>query len=112
MKKVSLLKNKIKIKKGDEVIVNAGTSKGKIGKILKVIPKDNKIIISGINIVKKHLKPDNKQAGGITDKEMPLHISNVSLYDKQLKKGFKIGYSFLKDGSKVRLNKKTKKEIN
>ena len=61
---------KIKLKKGDEVIVIAGKNKGKTGKILSVIPALNKVIVSGINIAKKHMKPNNQQAGGITDKEI------------------------------------------
>ena len=111
MSKKLIIKNKIKIKKGDEVIVTVGKNKGKLGKILKVIPKNNKVIVSGINLAKKHMKPDNKQAGGITEKEMPMHISNVSFYDKGLKKGIKIGYSFLKDGSKVRIKKKNEGRV-
>ncbi|MBD42170.1 MAG: 50S ribosomal protein L24 [Alphaproteobacteria bacterium MarineAlpha5_Bin12] len=102
---------KIKLKKGDEVIVLAGKNKGKTGKIVNVIPKKNKIIVSGVNIAKKHMKPNNDQAGGIVDKEMPIQISNVAYYDKETKKGVKIGYSFLKDGSKVRINKKNNKEL-
>tara|TARA_Y100000590_G_scaffold457533_1_gene610363 strand:+ start:914 stop:1243 length:330 start_codon:yes stop_codon:yes gene_type:complete len=102
---------KIKIKKGDEIVVLAGKDKGKTGKILSVLPKKNKVIVSGINIAKKHMKADKNQAGGISDKEMPIHISNISYYDKELKKGIKIGFSLLKDGTKVRINKKTKKEL-
>ena len=72
------MNTKIKIKKGDEVIVNVGKNKGKTGKILKIIPSKNKVIVSGINIFKKHTKPNNNDTGGIKEKEMPLHISNVS----------------------------------
>ena len=102
---------KIKIKNGDEVIVLTGKNKGKIGKILTVIPASGKVIVSGINMYKKHMKPSNKQAGGITDKEMPIQISNVAYYDKELKKGIRLGYSFLKDGTKIRINRKSNKEI-
>ena len=104
-------KNKIKIKKGDEVIVITGKNKGKTGKVLSVMPKLNKILVSGINLYKKHKKADDKQAGGIIEKEMPLHISNVAYFDKDIKKATKIGYAFLKDGTKARINKKTKKEL-
>ena len=104
-------KNKIKLKKGDEVLVVTGKSKGKIGKILSVIPQTSKIIVSGVNISKKHTKPNQNQPGGIKDKEMPIHISNVAYHDKNTKKGIKIGYSFLKDNTKIRINKKTKKEL-
>ena len=101
---------KFKLKKGDEVIVLAGKDKGKTGKIIKMIPKEMKAIVSEINKVKKNQKPDNNNPGGIIDKEMPLHISNLSFYDPQLKKGIKIGYKISKD-KKTRINKSTGKEI-
>ena len=101
---------KVKLKKGDEVIVLAGKDKGKTGKIVKVIPKDMKAIVSEINRVKKNQKPDNNQPGGIVDKEMPMHISNLSFYDAESKKGVKIGYKLNKD-KKIRINKSSGKEI-
>ena len=101
---------KIKLKKGDEVIVLAGKDKGKTGKIVKVLPKEMKAIVSEINRVKKNQKPDNNQPGGILDKEMPMHISNLSFYDPELKKGVKIGYKFNND-KKIRINKSSGKEI-
>ena len=104
------MKNKFKLKKGDEVIVLAGKDKGKTGKIIKMIPNEMKAIVSEINKVKKNQKPDNNNPGGIIDKEMPLHISNLSFYDPQLKKGIKIGYKISKD-KKTRINKLTGKEI-
>ena len=104
------MNSKIKLKKGDEVIVLAGKDKGKTGKIIKVFPKQMKAIVSEINRVKKNQKPDNNQPGGIVDKEMPLHISNLSFYDPELKKGIRIGYKFNKD-KKVRINKSSGKEI-
>ncbi len=104
-------KNKIKIKKGDEVIVLAGKDKGKTGKILKVNPGINKATVTGINKIKKHQKPDNNQAGGIVEKEMPLHISNIAYYDPTLKRGVKIGFKFSNKGKKIRYNKQTQKEI-
>ena len=104
------MKNKFKLKKGDEVIVLAGKDKGKTGKIIKMIPNEMKAIVSEINKVKKNQKPDNNNPGGIIDKEMPLHISNLAFYDPQLKKGIKIGYKISKD-KKTRINKSTGKEI-
>ena len=101
---------KFKLKKGDEVIVLAGKDKGKTGKIIKMIPKLMKVIVSDINKVKKNQKPDNNQPGGIVDKEMPIHISNLSFYDPELKKGIKIGYKFI-ENRKVRINKSSGKEI-
>ena len=101
---------KIKLKKGDQVIVLAGKDKGKTGKILKVLPKEMKAIVSEINRVKKNQKPDNNQPGGIVDKEMPMHISNLSFYDSEVKKGVKIGYKLTND-KKIRINKSSGKEI-
>ncbi len=104
------MNNKFKLKKGDEVIVLAGKDKGKTGKIIKILPKKMKAIVSEINKVKKNKKPDNDQPGGIIDKEMPMHISNLSFYDPELKKGIKIGYKFEKN-KKIRFNKSSGKEI-
>ncbi len=102
--------NKFKLKKGDEVIVLAGKDKGKTGKIIKMIPKEMKAIVSEINKVKKNQKPDNNQPGGIIEKEMPLHISNLSFYDTSLKKAAKIGYK-INNNKKARINKLTGKEV-
>jgi len=104
------MNNKFKLKKGDEVIVLAGKDKGKTGKIVKMLPKEMKAIVSEINKVKKNQKPDNNQPGGIVEKDMPIHISNISFYDPQLKKGIKIGYKF-NNNKKVRINKLSGKEI-
>ena len=104
------MNNKFKLKKGDEVIVLAGKDKGKTGKIIKILPKKMKAIVSEINKVKKNKKPDNDQPGGIIDKELPMHISNLSFYDPELKKGIKIGYK-LKNDNKIRINKSSGKEI-
>ena len=101
---------KFKLKKGDEVIVLAGKDKGKTGKIVKMLPKQTKAIVSEINRVKKNQKPDNNQPGGIIDKEMPIHISNLSFYDPELKKGIKIGYK-INNNKKIRINKSSGKEI-
>ena len=104
------MSNKFKIKKGDEVIVLTGKDKGKTGKIVKMFPKKMKAIVSELNKVKKNQKPDNNQPGGIVDKEMPIHISNLSFYDPELKKGIKIGYKSI-ENRKVRINKSSGKEI-
>tara|TARA_Y100001936_G_C15805886_1_gene524001 strand:- start:22 stop:336 length:315 start_codon:yes stop_codon:yes gene_type:complete len=101
---------KIKLKKGDEVLVLAGKDKGKKGKIIKILPKKNKAIVSDINKSKKNQKPDNNQPGGIIDKEMPIHISNLSFYDSASNKGIRIGYKVIKE-KKVRINKSSGKEI-
>ena len=104
-------KNKIKLRKGDEIIVLTGKDKGKTGKIAKVNPKKNNAIVTGINKVKKHTKPDNNQAGGIVEKEMPINISNLAYYDPALKKGVKLGFKISSSGKKTRYNKQSQKDI-
>ena len=104
------MNKKFKLKKGDEVIVLAGKDKGKTGKIVKMVPKQMKAVVSEINKVKKNQKPDNNQPGGIIDKEMPIHISNLSFYDPETKKGVRIGYKLDKD-KKIRIVKTSGKEI-
>ena len=101
---------KFKLRKGDEVIVLTGKDKGKTGKIVKMLPKQKKAIVSEINKVKKNQKPDNNQPGGIIEKEMPMHISNLAFYDANLKKGVKIGYR-LDNDKKIRINKSSGIEI-
>ena len=105
------MKNKIKLKKGDEVVVLAGKDKGKKGKIVKIIPDIRKVVVSDINKYKKHQKPGNNEPGGIIEKDMPMHISNVAFFDAVSNKGARIGYNVNKDGKKVRINKKSGKEI-
>ena len=102
---------KIKLKKGDEVIVLTGKDKGKRGKITKMYPKILKAVVSGINKVKKHQKPDNNQAGGITDKEMPIHVSNLAFFDSKNNKGVKLGYKFDSKNKKIRVNRNSGKEV-
>ena len=104
------MNKKFKIKTGDAVIVITGKDKGKTGKIIKMVPKKMKAVVSEINKVKKNQKPDNNQPGGIIDKEMPIHISNLSFYDPELKKGIRIGYKIDKN-KKTRVNKSSGKEI-
>ena len=102
---------KFKIKKGDEVIVLAGKDKGKKGKIIKLLPKLNKAIVSDINKVKKHQKPGNNEPGGIVEKEALLHVSNIAYYDEKKQKASRIGFKILEDGRKVRVSKLTSEVI-
>ena len=104
------MNNKFRLKKGDEVIILAGKDKGKTGKIIKMIPTNSKAIVSDINKVKKHQKPSNNDAGGIIEKEMPIHISNIALYESSTKKSIKISYKF-ENNKKIRINKETGKEL-
>ena len=105
------MRNKIKLKKGDEVIVLVGKDKGKTGKITLIQPFLNKAIVSGINKVKKHQKPDNNQAGGIIEKEMPIQISNLSFYDSVSKKGVKLGFKINDKNEKIRVIRSSGKEV-
>ena len=106
-----MIRSKIKLKKGDEVIILAGKDKGKTGKIVLVKPQVNKAIVAGINKVKKHQKPDNNQAGGIIEKEMPMQISNLAFYDVSSKKGVKLGIKFNDKKEKVRVIRNSGKEV-
>ena len=105
------MNNKIKLKKGDEVIILSGKDKGKTGKITLVKPQNNKAIVSGINKVKKHQKPDNNQPGGIVEKEMPIQISNLAFYDTASKKGVKLGFKFNDKKEKIRVIRSSGKEV-
>ena len=98
---------KLKLKKGDKVIVIAGKDKGKTGEITKVFVKENKVLVSGINVAKRHTKPSQENAGGIISKEMPIHISNVAFVDPKTSKATRLGIKEDKDGRKVRVAKKS-----
>ena len=98
---------KLKLKKGDKVIVIAGKDKGKTGEITKVLVKESKVLVSGINMVKRHTKPTQENAGGIISKEMPIHISNVAFIDPKTSKATRLGFKIDKDGRKVRVAKKS-----
>ena len=101
----------MKLKKGDKVIVIAGADKGKTGTIQKVFPKLDRVVIDGVNTVKKHKKPtQGNPEGSIVEMYAPVHVSNVALYDEKTKKAVKVGYKVV-DGKKVRVNKKTGTEI-
>ena len=101
---------KLKIKKGDKVKVINGKSKGKVGDVLKVFPADNKLIVSGVNLAKKHTKPSQTSEGGIIQTELPIHVSNVSHIDPKTNEITKIGYR-IEDGKKVRFAKKSNETI-
>lgn len=103
---------KIRLKKGDMVMVRAGKYKTKTGKVLATHPGTNKVTVEGINIVKKHQKP-NKQypQGGIIELTKPIAVSKVGLFDPSTKKASKIGYKITKDGTKTRIFKTSGKEV-
>ena len=96
------------IKKGDTVVVITGKDKGKTGKVLHAIPKTNKVLVEGVNMVTKHQKPTAKvQQGGIIHQESPIQVSNVMIFEAKTKKGTRVGHKFLDDGKKVRVSVKT-----
>ena len=101
-----------KLRKDDEVIVLAGKDKGKQGRVVKIID-DQKILVEGINRVKKHQKgnPNAGVQGGIIDKDMPINISNVALYNPETQKADRVGFKFLDDGKKVRYFKSTNEVV-
>jgi large subunit ribosomal protein L24 len=106
------MKVKIRLKKGDLVIVRSGKDKGRTGKILSTHPSVNKVTVEGINVVKRHLKPNREHpSGGIVDSEKPMWVSKVSIVDPISKKPTRIGYQIAKDGTKTRIYKKSGKEI-
>lgn len=100
-------KAKLKIKKGDKVVVIAGRDKGQGGEVLKVLREVNRVVVQGVNMVTKHSKPTQTSPGGLEKKELPIHISNVALADPKGGKATRVGYKFLKDGEKVRFARKS-----
>jgi large subunit ribosomal protein L24 len=102
---------KLKIKKDDEVIVIAGKDKGKQGKVLRASPKENRVVVQGINMVKRHQRASMTGAAGIIEKEASIHVSNVALIDPKDKKPVRAGYKTLKDGKKVRIAKRSGEEV-
>ncbi len=98
---------KFKIKKGDKVVVLAGRDKGRQGEVLSVLRKDNRVLVQGVNMMKRHTKPRPGEPGGILDKEAPIHVSNVAHIDPKSQKPTRIGYRVLDDGRKVRYAKRS-----
>ena len=99
------MNGKFRIRKGDNVVVLTGREKGKRGVVLRVLRKDNRVLVQGVNMVKRHTRPSAQNAGGVVEKEAALHISNVALVDPKLGKPTRIGFKFLDDGRKVRFAK-------
>ena len=100
----------MKIKKGDQVIVTTGRDKGKQGEVLRAMPKTNKVVVQGVNMVKRHTRPSQTNAGGIISKEAPIDVSNVALIDPETGKPTRVGFKVV-DGEKVRVAKKSDKVI-
>ena len=102
----------MRIKTGDLVVVISGGEKGKTGKVLKTLPSENSVIVEGVNVVKKHVKPNqNNTKGSIVEKPNKIHVSNVALVDPKTTKPTRVGYKIGKDNKKIRVSKKSGTEI-
>ena len=106
----------MKIKKGDHVVVTAGKDKGASGTVIAAYPKENRVLVQGVNMIKKNKKVTNQgvrgaKEGGIVTQEAPIHVSNVQLVDPDSKKPARVGYRFDEDGNKIRVARPSGKEI-
>jgi large subunit ribosomal protein L24 len=98
---------KLKIKKGDEVVVLSGRDRGKTGEVLRVQPRDNRVVVRGVNVMKRHTRARAGDTGGIVEKEGTIHASNVALADPKDGKPTRVGYKTLADGRKVRVARRS-----
>ncbi len=98
---------KLKIRKGDKVVVITGRDKGKQGEVIRTIPSENRAVVRGVNVAKRHTKQTAAQEGGIVSKELPIHVSNLALRDPKDGKPTRVGYKTLADGKKVRVAKRS-----
>jgi large subunit ribosomal protein L24 len=96
-----------KIRKGDRVIVTTGRDKGKKGEVLRVMPSEGRVLVSGINMIKRHTKQSAREQGGIVSKEAAVHVSNVAHVDPKTGEATRVGFKNLGDGRKVRFAKKS-----
>ncbi len=97
----------LKIKKGDHVIVLAGRDKGKHGEVVEMLPREQRAVVRGVNVVRRHQKQTASQEGGIISKEAPIHISNLAIEDPKDGKPTRVGFKLLDDGKKVRFAKRS-----
>ena len=101
-----------KIRKGDTVVVLAGKDKGRSGEVIKMMPKEDKALVQGVNMVKRHQRQTASQEAGIIAKEAPIHLSNLAVADPKDGKATRIGIKTLEDGTKVRVAKRSGEQIN
>lgn len=101
----------MEFKTGDKVVVTSGKSKGKEGTITKVLRSENKVIVEGVNMIKKHIKPNGQTAGSIVEMEAPINASNVMMIDPKTKKRTRIGHMIDKNGKKIRVSKKSNESL-
>ncbi len=97
----------MKIKRDDNVVVISGKHKGRTGRVLKVLPDAGRVVVERLNLVKRQVKPQGGRPGGTIEKEAPIHISNVALWNAEEGRAVKVGFRILEDGRKVRVDKKT-----
>ena len=100
-----------RIRKGDTVVVRTGKDKGRTGEVLRVMPSENRVLVQGVNMVKRHAKPRMGDPGGIQEREAPVHVSNVAHVDPETGEATRIGYRLLEDGRKVRVAKRSGQQI-
>ena len=100
-----------KIKKGDKVVVLTGRDKGKTGEVLKVLPKETRALVQGVNVVQRHQRQTQTQQGGIVRKEAGIHLSNIALVDPKDGKATRVSFKVLDDGSKVRVAARSGEKI-
>jgi large subunit ribosomal protein L24 len=100
-----------KIKKGDTVVVLTGKDKGKSGEVLRLEPRENRAVVQGVNVVKRHQRPSMQSQGGIEEKEAPIHVSNLAVSDPKDGKPTRVGFQTLDDGRKVRVARRSGETI-
>ena len=98
---------KMKIKRGDNVVVISGRDKGKRGEVLRVFPDESRLVVQGVHVARRHTKPRMGDPGGIVEKELTIHVSNVAHVDPQSNKPTRVGYKLLEDGNKVRVARRS-----
>ena len=96
-----------KVRKGDRVVVLSGRDRGKVGEVLRAIPREERVIVSGVNMIKRHTRPRPGHPGGIDEREAPVHVSNVAHVDPVSGKPTRVGFRVLEDGRKVRFAKRS-----
>ena len=98
---------KFKIRKGDRVLVITGRDKGKTGEVLRVLRAESRVLVQGVNVVKRHRRPSAASPGGIVEQEAPIHISNVAHVDPKTSKATRVGFRVIEDGRKVRVARRS-----
>ena len=102
---------KFKIKTGDEVVVTTGKDKGKKGEVIRVVRDADRVVVRGVNVMKRHTRPSQTNSGGIIEREAPIHISNVAIADPKSGEATRVGYKTLDDGRKVRFAKRSGEQV-